>query len=123
MVNRLLCLGFSLAIPGMFGRPVLLHCCSLENTRQEPVYRLEARPLVVLTAVLANVATAVLRSPLRSGRVKTTVKSDRKVAAPPYQVSRWFPRLLLLQLRVQDGYNPIVSLHSLFSQKVFSFQS
>jgi len=66
VINRWLCLGFSLGIPGLFGRNVLLHCSRLTDVNSEPVYNLESRPLPALLAVLANIASLLLLSPIRS---------------------------------------------------------
>jgi len=66
VANRLYCLGFSLGIPGLFGRNVLLHCSRLTDVNREPVYNIESRPVAATLGVLSNLASLLFIAPLRS---------------------------------------------------------
>jgi len=66
VVNRLYCLGFSLGIPGLFGRNVLLHCSRLTDINRDPVYNIESRPAPALLVIFSNLTKLLFIAPLRS---------------------------------------------------------
>jgi len=63
-VNRLLCLGFAAAFPGLFGRNIVLYADEVIDKNDENVYHIQSNPLAVLCHTLLSTMQLVFLSPV-----------------------------------------------------------
>jgi len=63
-INRLLCLGFAAAFPGLFGRNLVLYADEVIDKNEENVYHIQSNPLAVLYHTLLSTLQLVFISPV-----------------------------------------------------------
>jgi len=64
LLNRLLCIGFSLGIPGLFGRNMLLYANQIVDRNQDRVFFVEDNPLKVILIVFTAIVHFILVAPI-----------------------------------------------------------
>jgi len=64
-INRLLCVGFATAFPGLFGRNLVLYADEVIDKNEEKVYHIQSNPLAVLCHTLLSTLQLVFISPIQ----------------------------------------------------------
>ena len=64
-VNRLLCVGFAAAFPGLFGRNMVLYADEVVDKNEENVYHIQNNPIAVLYHILTATLQIVFVAPLQ----------------------------------------------------------
>jgi len=64
-VNRLLCVGFAAAFPGLFGRNMVLYADEVVDKNEENVYHIQNNPIAVLYHILTSTLQIVFVAPLQ----------------------------------------------------------
>ena len=64
LVNRLLCIGFTFGLPGLFGRNILLYGSEITNTNSEKVFQIESNPISASAKAISMVLHQLLYLPL-----------------------------------------------------------
>jgi len=67
-INRLLCVGFAAAFPGLFGRNIVLYADEIVDKNDENVYNIQNNPIAILYHVLAATLQTVLVAPVQKIR-------------------------------------------------------
>jgi len=67
-INRLLCIGFAAAFPGLFGRNLVLYADEVVDKNEEKVYHIQSNPIAVLCHALISTLQLVFISPIQNIR-------------------------------------------------------
>jgi len=64
LMNRLLCIGFTLGLPGLFGRNMLLYADQIVDKNSEKVFHIQSNPVAALIQAYAGVVHLLFVVPL-----------------------------------------------------------
>jgi len=65
-INRVFCLGFTLGLPGLFGRNMLLYADKIVDTNSEKVFQVQTNPVVVLAQAVSGAVHLIFIGPVQS---------------------------------------------------------
>jgi len=65
LVNRLLCIGFTFGLPGLFGRNILLYADMITNRNSEKVFQIQRNPFSALAQASASLLHLLIVVPLK----------------------------------------------------------